>query len=101
MKELMNQSRKIVAISLYQSTAGEILQDILALGDLDEKLYLRLYPSDNTMGLERIIVIIVSFSFLILLLISLLWVLVYYFQRFRMLHRQYAAQRKQEKQMKK
>ena len=41
----MNQSRKIVAISLYQSTAGEILQDILALGDLDEKLYLRLYPS--------------------------------------------------------
>lgn len=101
MKELMNQSRKIVAISLYQSTAGEILQDTLALGELDEKLYLRLYPSDNTMGLERIIVIIVSFSFLILLLISLLWVLVYYFQRFRLLHRQYAAQRKQEKQMKK
>ena len=43
------------------------------------------------MGLERIIVIIVSFSFLILLLISLLWVLVYYFQRFRLLHRQYAV----------
>jgi len=46
-------------------------------------------------------VIIICLSFLVLLIISLIWVLFYYFQRFRLLHRQYAAQKKQEKAMKK
>lgn len=98
MKSLMESGKKIVALSMYRSTAIEIM---MAMLDMNSTFYLELYPSDQQMGLERIIVIIVSFSFLILLIISLIWVLVYYFQRFRMLHRQYAAQRKQEKQMKK
>ena len=42
-------------------------------------------------GFEKIIVIIICLSFLVLLIISLIWVLFYYFQRFRLLHRQYAV----------
>merc|ERR1719447_847206 len=67
----------------------------------DDPLYMLIQISDNQNNFEKIIVIIICLSFLVLLIISLIWVLFYYFQRFRLLHRQYAAQKKQEKAMKK
>ena len=57
----------------------------------DDGLYMLIQISDNQANFEKIIVIIICLSFLVLLIISLIWVLFYYFQRFRLLHRQYAV----------
>ena len=42
-------------------------------------------------GFEKVIVIVICLAFLVLLTISLAWVIFYYVQRFRILHRQYTV----------
>ena len=45
---------------------------------------------------ERIVIATISVSFLILLALSVGWVIIYYFQRFRVMHRRYKAQRQRQ-----
>merc|ERR1712131_107064 len=101
MKNLIHQEIKIAAISYTFAAAQTLLQEYNKVRREGDGLYMLIQVSDNQANFEKIIVIIICLSFLVLLIISLIWVLFYYFQRFRLLHRQYAAQKKQEKAMKK
>jgi len=61
----------------------------------------RITKGEPQVGFEKVIVIVICLAFLVLLTISLAWVIFYYVQRFRILHRQYTAQKRQERLMRK
>lgn len=67
----------------------------------EQPLYARITKGQPAVGFEKVIVIVICLAFLVLLTISLAWVIFYYVQRFRLLHRQYTAQKQQEKLMRK
>jgi len=85
-----------VAIMIPYTDGLAILEN---LEDADGKLTMTISKGEHSAGFEKIVVIVICLAFLILLTISLAWVIFYYVQRFRILHEEYTAQKKQEQLM--
>jgi len=87
---------KKVAVMIPYKDGLSILEN---LEDADGKLTMTISKGEHSAGFEKIVVIVICLAFLILLTISLAWVIFYYVQRFRILHEEYTAQKKQEQLM--
>jgi len=90
--------QNLISIMISKSDGRDMIYQIKESNDT---VQIRIEKGDPEVGFEKVIVIVICLAFLVLLTISLAWVIFYYVQRFRLLHRQYAAQKRQEKLMRK
>lgn len=93
--EYISPSDEFVAI-MIDRTAYDELNEFFGQGTLG---YVNISPGSPQVSnsFERIVIATISVSFLILLALSVGWVIIYYVQRFRIIHRRYReAKRRQD-----
>jgi len=91
--EYENENPDLVSIMISYETYQELM-----FYNTSNGTFARIQPGKLQVNnsFERIVIATISISFLILLALSIGWVVVYYVQRFRLIHRRYQEQKRRQ-----
>merc|ERR1711972_129034 len=93
--EYLSPSPEFVAVMINRDGYDELVD---SFGDYPGPRFVYISPGSPQVSnsFERIVIATISVSFLILLALSVGWVIIYYVQRFRIIHRRYKEQKRRQ-----